>query len=227
MTSDVTAWEELREAVGVHGRGFISGWRKGQPTETALGDRAKVLQLPGVESVQILSPKDKKDSTPNVYSGVFGLDSFPLHTDLAHWFRPPRYLALRLVSGGGRVATRVADGRELIDSIGSDRLAGAIVQPRRPIANRRPLMRLLERIPGPGFLLRWDEVFLVPGSPRSASVFARVGDALSTMDVGEVTWSEPGDTLVIDNWRMLHGRAPVPPEARNRIIERVYLGELH
>ena len=42
----------------------------------------------------------------------------------------------------------------------------------------------------------------------------------------QVALETPGDTILIDNWRMLHGRAPVQPEACERLIERVFLSDL-
>jgi alpha-ketoglutarate-dependent taurine dioxygenase len=35
-----------------------------------------------------------------------------------------------------------------------------------------------------------------------------------------------GDTLLIDNWRMLHARSPIPMGRGDRCIQRVYLGGL-
>jgi alpha-ketoglutarate-dependent taurine dioxygenase len=37
---------------------------------------------------------------------------------------------------------------------------------------------------------------------------------------------QPGDTLLIDNWRMLHGRSEVSTQSTSRIIDRVYLAEV-
>jgi len=37
---------------------------------------------------------------------------------------------------------------------------------------------------------------------------------------------EPGDTILIDNWQMLHGRSQVSAESTIRHIERVYLSEV-
>lgn len=36
----------------------------------------------------------------------------------------------------------------------------------------------------------------------------------------------PGDTLIVDNWRFLHGRSSVQADDAGRCIERVYLSEL-
>ncbi len=37
---------------------------------------------------------------------------------------------------------------------------------------------------------------------------------------------QTGDTLVVDNWRMLHARSAVPMTQRNRKIHRAYLSTL-
>ncbi|TIW05266.1 MAG: TauD/TfdA family dioxygenase, partial [Mesorhizobium sp.] len=36
-----------------------------------------------------------------------------------------------------------------------------------------------------------------------------------------------GDTLIIDNWRMLHARSPIITGTEDRAIERIYLERLH
>nr|WP_281066390.1 TauD/TfdA family dioxygenase [Xanthobacter flavus] len=41
-----------------------------------------------------------------------------------------------------------------------------------------------------------------------------------------IALAHPGDTLIIDNWRMLHARSPIPPGREDRSIQRVYLGAL-
>src|ERR1700756_5529428 len=43
----------------------------------------------------------------NTYGGNYGLGDLPLHTDLAHWHRPPRYVLLRAIRGSTLVSTRV------------------------------------------------------------------------------------------------------------------------
>lgn len=50
------------------------------------------------ESSDRLVAKDLGCSGPNTYSGLFGLEEFPLHTDLAHWHSPPRYILLRVLT---------------------------------------------------------------------------------------------------------------------------------
>jgi len=80
--------------------------------------------------IQTLIPRN--EATPNTYSGIYGLDRFPFHTDLAHWRIPPRYLLLRCVTGYADVPTLLIDGRTLMDVITLDILRRAIFKPRRP-----------------------------------------------------------------------------------------------
>ncbi|MNE88182.1 hypothetical protein D3C80_1854600 [compost metagenome] len=73
--------------------------------------------------------------------------------------------------------------------------------------------------------LRWDSLFLNP--VNSAAV--KTGELVKSLferSVEAIHLSEPHDTLLIDNWRMLHGRSSVPPQAKIRRVERVYLSEL-
>jgi L-asparagine oxygenase len=184
-----------------------------------LGD---VDSVEGLGPVQTLTPQALHEASPNTYSGNFGRSSFPLHTDLAHWARPPRYVALRCIHGAPHVATLVLDGQALVASVGADALRAALVQPRRPMRNGKQLLRLLE----PCDLLRWDSLYIHPASKMAASVCERVRVFLTCAQPLEITLLEPGDTLIIDNWRCLHGRSSATEDAGTRRIERVYLKEL-
>jgi L-asparagine oxygenase len=38
-----------------------------------------------------------------------------------------------------------------------------------------------------------------------------------------VALREPGDTLIVDNWRLLHGRSRITFDATARVLKRAYL----
>lgn len=175
--------------------------------------------------VQRLVPREA--STPNTYSGLFGLGRFPFHTDLAHWRFPPRYLVLRCVKGYVDVPTLLLDGRSIIDAVTLDVLRRSVVRPRRPRSGEMRLLRLWQSGIGGGDLLRWDEVFLKPASRIGAFAFGRIREELESAMPMEVAMVDAGDTLVIDNWRMLHSRPPVAAGREDRCLDRVYLGRLH
>ena len=194
-------------------------------TSLEVADQLGIVdRVEGLAAVQTLVPRMVAGSPPNTYSGNFGHAEFPLHTDLAHWARPPRYILLRCIRGAEHVSTRILNGRHLIGTFGSDRLYATLVQPRRPMRNGKQLLRLLGS--SDDFsrdLLRWDSIYLHPASPASSKVFGEVLEFLREARSVEVNLLERGDTLLIDNWRCLHGRSAAREEDRTRHIERVYL----
>ena len=173
-----------------------------------------------------LIAKAKEESTPNSYSGIYGFNQFPFHTDLAHWRSPPKYLMLRCVTGFQEVPTLLVDGLTLIDEVGEDILNRALVQPRRPINGKLPLLRLYQPNDGHG-LVRWDEVFFKPASSVGEVGVAQFRQALNASNPISIALITPGDTLIVDNWRMLHARAPVPKNCTDRKLERAYLESLN
>jgi L-asparagine oxygenase len=197
----------------------------------ALGDAVAtgfggLLSLGSDEAVHELTPSNSRDSTPNTYSGIFVLDVFPFHTDLAHWRVPPRYLMLRCIRGFEQVPTLLLDGLAVVSAVGETVLARALVSPRRPSAGRFTLRRLFEKQNG-GPRLRWDETFLKAASPLGQVGLDGVRRALEVQQPMSVCLKDPGDTLLVDNWRMLHARSSVPSGCEGRRIERAYLGGLH
>lgn len=187
----------------------------------------RVQALPGVPDVHTLAPRAHDESTPNTYSGNYGWGEFPLHTDLAHWCIPPRYIALRCVIGAATVATRLLDGSILRADLGERALRRALVQPRRPVGLTRPIFRLLENLDGKVWMLRWDSLFIAPATEASVSIYDAVKNYVSFSSPVDVLLTSPGDTLIVDNWRMLHGRSAVSAAFRGRRIDRAYLGEIH
>jgi len=175
-------------------------------------------------SVQQLAPR--ATDTPNTYSGIFGLDRFPFHTDLAHWRQPPHYLMLRCVIGYPEIPTLLLDGNDLINRITLVALSRAVVKPRRPQGGVFPLLRLLEATDG-GYRLRWDEIFLQPASKAGEVASRQLKESLGQIQPISISLIKPGDTVLIDNWRMLHARSPIPPGYEDRRVERVYLEELN
>jgi Taurine catabolism dioxygenase TauD, TfdA family. len=54
----------------------------------------------GAEVIDRLSPKEKKDAHNNSLSRIYGLNSFPLHTDTAYFKIPVRYILLYSINPG-------------------------------------------------------------------------------------------------------------------------------
>lgn len=216
--------QSIRDKVMRHGFVFIQAYRPESSTAAIAHDLGKPLAPWEDRLVQELVPR--AHATPNTYSGIYGLDRFPFHTDLAHWRLPLRYLMLRCVTGYADVPTQLVDGRILIEAVTLDILARAIFKPRRPRDGGLTLLRLCEPTDD-GHRLRWDEVFLKPASKIGEIADQRVREWLALYEPVSIALWQAGDTLVIDNWRMLHSRPPIPAGRENRKLERIYLGGLH
>lgn len=175
------------------------------------------------KAVHELTPKTV--STPNTYSGIFGLGNFPFHTDLAHWQIPPRYLLLRCVQGYADVPTLMLDGRTIAAVVGEEMMGRALTRPRRPQNGEIRILRL-RQVCGLGEIIRWDQVYLRPASPVGKLVFSRFQSLIDGAQPIPVVMVDDGDVVLIDNWRMLHARPGIAPNQRNRKLERVYLRSL-
>lgn len=194
-------------------------------------DAAGLLGVPervdGLRLVQELLPTMPNLATPNTYSGNFGLGAFPLHTDLAHWAKPPRYLMLRCARGDADAQTKIVDGRLIVSALGSSVLERCLVRPRRPMKGAFHLLPIWQHSSMPEKqIIRWDSIYLKPVNKHGETVFHAIEDCLSRIPLVAKVLLNKGDTLVLDNWRLLHGRSPVRNPASMRMIHRLYLSSL-
>ncbi len=184
-------------------------------------------QVEGLRLVHELLPTSTDLTTPNTYSGNFGFGAFPLHTDLAHWARPPRYLMLRCLLGDANIQTQIVDGRLMIESIGSSVLARCLTRPRRPLKGGLQLLPVWQASSEPNQqLIRWDSIYLKPANEYALSIFQQIETSLSSIQPVATVLLNKGDTLLLDNWRVLHGRSQVQNLESSRRIHRLYLSNL-
>lgn len=187
-----------------------------------IGFRDDIVDVPAVQS---LKPRAISRSTPNLYSGHFGRGVFPLHTDLAHWFRPPRFILLRCRRGNEHVRTHLMTWATALRELAPAVALRARFRPRRPIKGRVQLLPFFQLIEGVT-ACRWDSVFLRPDNAEAEALAQHVSRLTTGQHDANVVLSAPGDTLLIDNWRALHGRSAVPNYTGSRLIERVYLTDI-
>lgn len=214
----------IREEVLERGFAFRPSCRQSEASEMLASQIGAPVSLGSGEPVHVLSPTSTDQRGPNSYSGLYGLGAFPLHTDLAHYRLPPRYFMLRCRVPGDLVGTTLLDSADIVASVGTSLLSRGLVQPRRQRAGVRPLLRLFDPAVQ---LFRWDIEFIRPASGAGSEAVAAVSAVLARSEPTEIRLDHPGDLLVIDNWRMLHGRTAVPPTGTGRCIERVYLEGLN
>ena len=230
--------EDLADQMRTNGYIMLHGWHSEENTISiarSLGtvvDIKSLLPESNISTVQALRPGSRTEKLSNTYTGTYGLGEFPMHTDLAHWARPPRYLMLRCKKGAPRVTTKVLPYSELNSILEASTLRRALVRPRRT----RPddtvhLLPLVFKSGGVnGF--RWDSLFLVPMNEAAN----KVSDVLSCEslsvslfkpEVKALVLARKGDMVIIDNWRCLHGRSKVSENEMDRELERVYLSRIY
>lgn len=209
----------------LHADGFVGlpRFMKDASLECVAASLGELISAWGGPAVHELVPR--ADATPNTYSGIFGLGRFPFHTDLAHWAMPPRYILLRCVRGYADVPTILIDGARVVANIGLVEMNRALMTPRRPRKGKVQLLSLAQR-EGSSDMIRWDEVFLKPASPVGQRVFDRVRVEIDAAHPTPVAMVDPGDAVIIDNWRMLHARPLIKPGRTDRRLERVYLKDI-
>ena len=189
-------------------------------------DIQALLPQSNISTVQTLEPRNVVNSSNNHYSGTFGFDEFPLHTDLAHWARPPRYFILRCQNGSRSVVTKLLAFSTLATLLNAATLRQALLRPRRTGRDGTLcLLPFLFHVDGVyGF--RWDSLFLVPMNEAAKKIAEIILTRAWHLSQAE-TLVKRGDTLIVDNWRILHGRGKVTMIDADRQLERVYLSKIY
>src|SRR5258708_2374149 len=167
---------------------------------SALG--APVRTRTGGSLCDTLLPTEAGAAKPRSLSKVHAVGEFPLHTDTAHWLTPCRYMMLACVSpGNASRPTLLMDARRPpLNEHQSSLLHGTplrVTNGRNSffssiLCKNRPFVRF-----DPGCMTA-----TTTDGTKALAVLARQNwpDYIET-----VHWTT-GTVLVIDNWRMLHGR---------------------
>lgn len=215
---------DVKKELSRKGFVFIPQWNVKQTINDLASNLGSIVKISDylnhsmIPDAQLISPKDKNSSLKSQYSGEFGLDAFPLHTDLAHWSQPPNYLMLRCVKGDERVATKILPFDVIRDMLEQHGIRRSVVKSR---GRNACLFPLLFKMNGEYFI-RWDSYFLEPMNESARAIHKlmltkEVWDL--AMDINLVNF---GDTLIINNHSILHGRSNIPFNLTERKIERIY-----
>ena len=203
--------------------GFLKGTQSlGSNSAIELAEKIGIPYCPkSYPFVQSLVPSRASVDTCHTYSGVFGLEEFPFHTDLAHWFVPPRYLLLRCVVPDRRVTTPIVHSGIVVEAIGSERLRRARFRPRKRLKEKMFQIRIFS-----GDCFRWDSIFIEPVSRIGHEVKAEILGLDYRSVSRKIALEQAGEWVLIDNWKVMHARSFVPPGS-SRLVERVYLTKLN
>lgn len=173
---------------------------------------------PGEHPVSTLTPRTQEQAHPASISAVHGLAEQPLHTDGAHLRESPDLVVLLpgavtstptlLWSPASKLVPPQALDVSLIEAeeggvfmidAGSERRLGSVR--------------------GRHVGIKWDPTCMVPLDERAR----RVADFYAGVQAQahRHEWNRPGEVLVIDNSKTLHGRAAVVAGGEGRVMHRL------
>lgn len=162
----------------------------------ALG-RARALE-------EVVQPQRSPEAHPRSLSARYGLDALPLHVELSHRPRPCRYLLLGcLAPGAPRATTMLLDWRSLAFS--SDDFQLLESAPVLVRTGRRSFYSTI--LSSDRTFLRYDPACVEGVEQRGRSALQLLARRLSLASSENHEWRQD-DILIIDNWRVLHGRGP-------------------
>lgn len=164
-----------------------------------------------------LKPTDASSANPNSLSEIHSLGEFPLHVDTAHWLTPCRYLILACLSAGsGDRPTLLLDTERL-----------PLSPEQTSILRRTPFRVTNGRNSFFSAILSKDRQFVRYDQGCMASVRSSDKPVLDiflasnwTDYVETIDWHK-GKVIVIDNWRVLHGRGQASHPDLDRTLLRI------
>lgn len=169
--------------------------------------------------VETLSPVSTDHAHQNSLSAQFETAEFPLHADTAHWTTPCRYIAMSCAcNGSADRATTLLDTHNInLQKQELELLHTAVFS----VTNGRNSFFSSILSPKRQFI-RYD-----PGCMKATSSSADAAMKIFNSDrwqqsIDRIQW-ETGMTVVIDNWRMLHGRESSASNDSTRTLLRVLI----
>ncbi len=167
---------------------------------------------------ELIRPLAASVAHPRSLSARYGLESLPLHVELSHRLQPCRYLLLGCIDPGSPGAVTLLFDWHTLD-FSPDEIHMLESAPILVRAGRRSFYSTILR-PDHTFL-RYDPGCIEAIDTRGQAALDIVASRLANGTPKIHCWQQ-GDILVIDNWRVLHGRGPTD-ESSGRRLTRILI----
>ena len=181
--------------------------------------------LPGEPELGLVGARSEAgELSPNEYAAVYGGANIPLHTDAAYYRVPPRLGILRLKP------TSVSDRPTiLVNPLSSKPDHREFAALRRSLwriyggGSLTPFAGRIVEAKGDDYWFRFDHNCMRPYFRRGKAIEALFHNLLERCTRHEIAW-QPGQIVVWDNWKLLHGNGSVKQGTQGkRILERVLI----
>lgn len=221
----VTSKQEQSNSLEVNNSLYLNGWmhykleiatpenisseieRIGNSLGRRTAGRAGVLE-------EIVQPLHQKDAHPRSLSAQYGLNTLPFHVELSHRELPCRYVLLGCIATGKSCSsTKLIDWRNL--GFSSSELSFLEQVPILVRNGRRSFYSTI--LNSERTFLRYDPGCIEAIDKRGEIAIQLVEKRLGSGIVFEHKWCQ-GDILIIDNWRILHGRGASKSGSERRLL---------
>lgn len=168
---------------------------------------------------EILQPKKSSNATHFSLSSKYGLDDFPLHTDGAQYPIPPKYIVLR-AKVNSETGTTIANAQLLKELSQWKEIENTTWIVKSEVGNIYTSIFDKQIVEGYE-VLRYNKQIMKCLNKKIKSEWAEL--AIQNLPTETIYWKR-NTTLIIDNWRLLHGREKVKDQNyQNRILERLQI----
>ncbi len=169
---------------------------------------------------EIIRPQTTDYAHPRSLSARYGLNELPFHAEHSHRPRPCRYILLGCINPGTpSTDSRLIDWRSL--SFSAHELLLLESAPILVRTGRRSFYSTI--LSQDRTFLRYDPGCLEAVNERGRDALQLVEDRLTSSYPYIHEWRQ-GDILIIDNWRVLHGRGSCVQNSRRRLV-RILINE--
>ena len=166
---------------------------------------------------ETIVPCTRSEAHPRSQSAAHGLDMLPLHAELSHRPIPCRYVVLGCLDPGkSSSATTTLGWRSL--KFTSDEMA--LLKGARLLVRNGRRSFYSTAIPSDERFFRYDGECLEAVDARGRAALETIQARLSSA-APAAHRLQRGDVLIIDNWRILHGREAVPEHNGRRLTRRL------
>lgn len=211
MTNSAVTSAQPTFLVSLDQYGWVQRVAESADADAVLDEIRRLGDLLGTRAVgragaleEMVRPHEPEDAHPRSLSAQYGLNALPFHVELSHRPRPCRYLLLGCIDPGSpSTVTMLLDWRTL--GFSSDELHLFEVAPILVRTGRRSFYSTV--LPPDRAFLRYDPGCVQAVDERGRTALRLLEHRLAFGSPDTHEWRR-GDILIIDNWRVLHGRGP-------------------
>lgn len=202
-----------------HGIAVVDGIRSEDDLIALAAELGSIRLNPDGRAVARLRPSRGSKALKGTFSHSYGLSPFPMHTDTAFLSVPVRYVILGMISVSSCSTTYLHFERILrASSTNLMSLAQRAIYLSKTFEECKYLGATFTRNGQVG--IRFDSNIMRPANTHARDFHDSAMHLVDSASLGEIDWSG-NKAVVLDNWKMLHGRSAALDERRELL--RIYV----